>query len=241
MRLDDFSALTFDCYGTLIDWEGGMLAALRPWFRERRADLNDAALLEAYARIEHRLQATHPAMLYRDLLRQVHLDLAREFALSPDEAEAGRFAASIRDWPAFSDSVEALRYLKRHYKLVILSNVDRASFAGSNERLGVVFDAIVTAEDVGSYKPNPRNFEALLKKMSELGVPKEKILHTAQSLFHDHVPAKAIGLASAWISRGNAKIGVGGAAMPAPVKPDFVFPSLADFAAAHRAMLGSQG
>jgi 2-haloacid dehalogenase len=238
MRLDDFSALTFDCYGTLIDWEGGMLAALRPWFKGQRADLSDAALLEAYARIEHRLEAAHPAMLYRDLLRQVHLDLAREFALQPDEAAAQRFAASIRDWQPFPDTVEALRYLKRHYKLVILSNVDRASFAASNEKLGVVFDAIVTAEDVGSYKPDPRNFKELLKKMSELGVLKEKILHTAQSLFHDHVPAKAIGLATAWISRGNAKIGVGGSTMPAPVKPDFIFPTMADFVTAHRAALG---
>ncbi|MBV9523914.1 MAG: haloacid dehalogenase type II [Alphaproteobacteria bacterium] len=236
MRLDDFSALTFDCYGTLIDWESGMLAALRPWFLEKRPELTDDALLEAYGRVEHSLELAHPAMLYSELLRRVHHGLSAAFRLAPDEAAARRFAGSIAQWPPFPDTVAALQYLKGHYKLVILSNVDRISFGFSNQKLGVTFDAIVTAQDVGSYKPDPRNFQHLIKTMAEIGVPKGKILHTAQSLFHDHVPAKAIGLASAWINRRHAKIGGGATPAALPVKPDFVFASMADFVAAHRAL-----
>ncbi len=236
MRLDDFAALTFDCYGTLIDWESGILAAARPWIAARRPGLSDDALLEAFGRVEHAVEAAHPTMRYSQLLAEVHQSLARELGITPDAAEAARFAASIRDWPPFPDSVEALRYLKRHYKLVILSTVDRASFAASNEKLGVVFDAVVTAEDVGSYKPDRRNFEALLATMAKLGVPKEKILHTAQSLYHDHVPAKAIGLTSAWIDRRRGKAGGGATPAAAPVAPDFVFAGMAEFVAAHRAL-----
>ncbi len=236
MKLTDFAALTFDCYGTLIDWETGMLAALRPTFAQRRSDLKDDALLEAYGRIEHELEASHPKMLYSEILRRTYLELAKESGITPDAEEAARFAASIRDWPAFPDTPAALQYLKRHYKLVILSNVDRASFRGSLPRLGVELDAVLTAEEIGSYKPDRRNFHYMIGKLGELGVAKDKLLHTAQSLFHDHVPAKELGLVTAWINRRHGRPGVG-AGKQATVTPDFVANSMAELVAQHEAAL----
>lgn len=147
-----------------------------------------------------------------------------------------RFGASVPDWPAFPDSIDALRYLKQHYQLVILSNVDRASFVASNRRLGVAFDALSTAQDTGSYKPDPENFRYLLPHLDERGIPPQSILHTAQSLFHDHVPARRIGVRGAWIDRRHGKHSGGAAALVSPdVRTDFRFTSLAAMAAAHRA------
>ncbi len=237
MKLSQFAALTFDCYGTLIDWESGMLAALRPAFAQRRPDLTDEALLEAHGRFEHEIEAAHPKMLYSEVLRRTYLALATDSGIAADEAEAKRYAASIRDWPAFPDTASALQHLKRHYKLVILSNVDRASFRFSLPKLGVEFDAVLTAEEIGSYKPDRRNFHYMIGKLAEMGVPKERILHTAQSLFHDHVPAKELGLATAWINRRHDKSGPGATRPTPPVKPDFVANSMAEFAAQHQAQL----
>ena len=146
---------------------------------------------------------------------------------------AARLAVSVPDWPAFADSADALARLATRYKLVILSNVDRQSFAGSNARLGVRFDAIITAQDVGSYKPSPRNFDVLVATVSGLGVADGRLLHVAQSLFHDHVPARAIGLPTAWIDRRGQRAGWGATPPPGiPVKPDFTFPTMDAFAAA---------
>ena len=135
------------------------------------------------------------------------------------------------DWPAFPDSVEALSRLAQRYRLIILSNVDRASFAASNARLGVTFTGIVTAQDVGSYKPDPRNSDALAAEIDRLGIPRHKLLHVAQGLFHDHVPAKRAGLLTVWINRRHAEPGWGATPEPsAPVTPDWTFASMADFA-----------
>ncbi len=179
-------------------------------------------------------------MLYPDVLAEVHRRLARELGAVLDDDAHRRFGASVPDWPAFPDSAEALQYLKRHYQLVILSNVDRASFAASNRRLGVEFDAICTAQDIGSYKPDPRNFEYLLAHLAARGIRKETILHTAQSLFHDHGPAQRIGLSSAWIDRRHDKEGRGATSSPPEgVRTDFRFTSLGAMADAHRAEAGS--
>lgn len=240
MRLHDFRVLTFDCYGTLIDWESGILAALQPLLdrvahQTGRAIARDATL-EAFARHEAAQEEATPAMLYPELLATVHRRLAAEWHVPMTEADHARFGASVPDWPAFPDSAEALAYLKRHYQLVILSNVDRESFKASNRRLGVTFDAIYTAQDIGSYKPNPRNFEYLLGHLAERGIARTDILHTAQSLFHDHVPAKRFGLATAWIDRRHDQQGWGATA-PAPEDAayDFRFPSLIAMARAHQA------
>lgn len=236
MKLTDFTTLTFDCYGTLIDWETGILAVLRPWVAEHGLGLSDDALLEAFGRHESRIQQDSPAMLYPDVLRQTQHAVAADFGVPPSEADADALGSSVGDWPAFADSADALAYLKRHYKLVILSNVDNASFARSNETLGVAFDAIVTAEDVGSYKPALRNFEYLLDRLAGMGIGKSDILHTAQSLYHDIPPAQKIGLATNWINRRHDKPGLG-ATPAANAFPDFEHKSMAHFVEAHTAAL----
>jgi len=237
MRLSDFKALSFDCYGTLIDWEAGLSEALRPL--AERAGKSPEELLEAYGPIEHDLEEIHPGMRYSQLLGKVHERLCDDFGVDRDEGEAAALGASVGDWPPFSDSAEALAYLKGHFKLIILSNVDRASFAGSNRRLAVEFDHIFTAEDIGSYKPDLRNFEYLLENLTADGVGKGEVLHVAQSLFHDHVPANHMGVASAWIDRRHDKPGSGATKLPDPMPHyDFRFTSLGELAAAHRSEQG---
>jgi 2-haloacid dehalogenase len=236
MRLSDFSVLTFDCYGTLIDWETGISEALAPWLVRAGVSLERDRLLETFAELESAQQAATPGMRYPELLVEVHRGLAERLGVAPDAKAAEKFGASVGNWPAFADSAEALAYLKQHYRLVILSNVDRASFAQSNARLGVTFDAIYTAEDIGSYKPDPRNFDYLLNHLAERGIKKAQILHTAESLHHDHIPAKRIGLATCWIHRRAGKEGHGATRVPdTEVRPDFRFESLAAMATAHRA------
>jgi 2-haloalkanoic acid dehalogenase type II len=235
MRLTDFKILTFDCYGTLIDWESGILAAMRPLLAKLGTKVDDGAALEAFARHESAIEAAEPALNYRKVLAKAYRALAAEWDTAIGDGEAERFGGAVPDWPAFADSADSLTYLKQHYKLVILSNVDRASFAESNKRLGVVFDAICTAEDVGSYKPDRRNFDFMLRTVKEkFGAAPGDILHTAQSLFHDHQTAKSIGLATNWIDRRMGKAG-GGATMPVGnIKTDFHFPSMQTFVAAHK-------
>ena len=236
MRLSDFSVLSFDCYGTLIDWESGIVAALAPWLAAHDVAPDRERVLAAFSSAEAPHQQATPGMLYRDLLAEVHGAIADQFGLARDPAAARAFGASIANWPAFPDSAEALRYLEQHYRLVILSNVDRASFAHSNDRLGVSFDPVYTAEDIGCYKPDPRNFAHMLAGLGERGIAKEQILHTAESLFHDHVPAKACGLATCWIHRRAGRQGFGATRAPEDeVRPDFRFATLAAMAAAHRA------
>lgn len=235
MKLSDFRVLTFDCYGTLIDWESGIFAALQPLLSKAATPLPRDAALEAFARHESVQEAETPGMVYSQLLAEVHRRLTKEWNVAMSPAEHEKFGASVPDWPAFPDSQQALAYLKQHYKLVILSNVDRTSFAASNRRLGVEFDAIYTAQDVGSYKPNPANFQYMLDRLFKLGHPKSDLLHTAQSLFHDHVPAKQFELATCWIDRRHDQ-GGWGATMAPGTQPavDFRFPSLQAMADAHR-------
>ena len=235
MQLGDFKVLTFDCYGTLIDWESGILRALDPLRAKLPRAISDETVLETFARHESAQEAETPTMIYSDLLATVHRKLAQEWRIEAAETEHRAFGQSVGDWPAFPDSAAALGYLKRHYKLVILSNVDRASFARSNRRLGVEFDAVYTAQDVGSYKPNPRNFTFMLEKLAAQGVRKQDILHTAQSLFHDHAPANQAGLASAWIDRRHDRQGWGATMQPASApKYDFRFTSMAEMVMAHQ-------
>jgi 2-haloacid dehalogenase len=236
MQLGDFKVLTFDCYGTLIDWETGILRALGPLRAKLPRPISDEVALEAFARHESAQEAKTPATIYSELLAMVHRRLAREWRVKTGDAEHRAFGQSVGDWPAFPDSAAALQYLKRHYKLVILSNVDQASFARSNRRLGIEFDAIYTAQDIGSYKPNPRNFTYMLEKLAQQDIHKQGILHTAQSLFHDHAPANQVGLASAWIDRRHDQRGWGATMKPAGTpKYDFRFDSMAEMVQAHQA------
>ena len=242
MRLADFRVLTFDCYGTLIDWESGIHTALQPLLQQAKTPPPRDQALELFAQQESAQEAETPGMIYSELLATVHRRLAGSLDLPASEEDHRRFGASVPDWPEFPDSAASLQYLKQHYQLVILSNVDRESFKGSNRRLGVKFDAIYTAQDVGSYKPDLANFRYMLDHLAQRGIALEAILHTAQSLFHDHVPAKQVGLASAWIDRRHEQDGWG-ATMPPPGQGagsyDFRFASLAEMVEAHRAEAGA--
>lgn len=236
MRLSDFKVLTFDCYGTLIDWETGMIEGLRPIVERMANPPSHEEILVAHAFHESFAQAETPTRRYSRLLAVVAKRLAEEWGVSVTWDECLAYGASVKDWPAFPDSAEALAYLKRHYKLVILSNVDNASFAHSNARLGVTFDAIYTAEDIGSYKPSPRNFQYMLTQLGRRGIRASEILHTAESLFHDHAPANRFGLSTCWIWRRMGKEGFGATRDPGErPRTDVVFPSMAALVEAHKA------
>jgi 2-haloalkanoic acid dehalogenase type II len=216
----NFETLSFDCYGTLIDWETGIRTALTGWAARNGVSLDEA--ISRFGAIESKVQKDEPGRLYPEVLAEV----LRRMGNTTDE-EAERLGASVGVWPPFSDSVAVLQKLKQRYQLAILSNVDRASFARSNALLGVEFDLIVTAEDVGSYKPDRRNFEALFERLNL--TDRSKLLHVAQSQYHDHEPALALGLRTVWINRPS------GGATPLPatsVQPTWTFPSLTAFAEA---------
>ena len=219
-----FEALTFDCYGTLIDWETGIARALSAALGEYAPE-HDDELLASYARHEAAAEAG-PYLPYRAVLARAAEGVAGELgaALAPDASAA--FADSVGDWPAFPDSAEALGRLHARFRLGVITNCDDDLFARSNERLGVEFDWVVTAQQVGSYKPNRRNFEVAFER---LALPRDRILHVAQSLFHDHVPAKALGLSTAWINRRHGRPG-SGATPPAEATPDLEAPDMASFA-----------
>ena len=226
-RLDfgQFEALTFDCYGTLIDWEAGMLAAFRPVLDRARLSVADDTILEAYARHEAELE-DGPFRKYRDVLAGAFVAACDDFGVTATDSEARAFADSVGDWPAFPDSEPALRRLATRFRLGVITNCDDDLFAASNRRLGVTFDWVVTAEQVGAYKPDERNFRVALER---IGLPRERILHVAQSLYHDHVPAQRLGLATAWIDRRRGRSGPG-ATPPATATPDVTAPDLATFA-----------
>jgi 2-haloalkanoic acid dehalogenase type II len=228
MDLKAFDALTFDCYGTLIDWEAGIATALGAWAGRRGLDLDDGALVALFAGHESAVQEAHPEALYPEVLARVLDRIAAETGAEADAIDRAEFGGSVADWPAFPDSAAALAQLQRRYKLCILSNIDRDSFRPSNDRLGVTFDLIVTAQDVGSYKPAMGHFHRGLEELEKMGVAKDRVLHVAQSLFHDHVPAKSLGLPTIWINR---QAGQDGATPPAAdVTPDMEFPTLQAFA-----------
>ncbi|PXY22548.1 haloacid dehalogenase type II [Prauserella muralis] len=225
-----YDALSFDCYGTLIDWETGIASVIGPWARRFDPALTDEQVLTAYAEQEARVAREHPAMLYPDVLAEAFRATGAQLGHPVSDEDARRLGTSVPDWPAFPDSHDALVALGERYRLIILSNVDRESFEGSRRRLDVRFDHVVTAQDVGTYKPAQRNFDVLTRYADEHGL---RLLHVAQSLFHDHVPAKRAGLPGVWINRRHDRPGWG--ATPDPrqdVTPDWEFPSLAAFAAA---------
>ena len=211
-KLSDYRLLSFDVYGTLIDWERGILEAFRPILkRDMRKNFSREHLLKTFHSLEREQQSKTPDMPYSQLLTTVHPQFALALGFDrPTVEESKAFGDSVGQWPAFPDTVDALRRLSKHYKLVVLSNVDRESFGATNAGplQGVPFDAVITAQDIGSYKPDQRNFEFLLKQvMTDFGIGKEEILQTAQSQVHDHEPASKIGIKSVWIARPGALMG----------------------------------
>jgi 2-haloacid dehalogenase len=225
LELDRFAALTFDCYGTLIDWERGIVTAARVLLGPRGADMQDESILEAFARHERPLEHG-PYQTYRSILALVARAIGSERGIDTSDAQAQAFAASVPDWPAFPDSPGALAQLAAHYRLGVITNCDDDLFAGSARRLGIDFAEVVTAQQVGSYKPAARNFEVMLER---LDLPRERVLHVAQSLYHDHVPAKAMGFTTVWVDRRQGRQG-SGATPPADATPDLVVPDLASLA-----------
>jgi 2-haloacid dehalogenase len=219
-----FDVMSFDCYGTLIDWETGIVGAIRALVGDAVARRSDGELLSAFAAVEH--GAEIPYKPYREVLSISLRGVGQELGFSVSDSQAAAFGSSVVDWPAFADSAVALRRLQSRFKLAVITNCDDDLFAASERRLGISFDFVVTAQQVGSYKPDPANFHFTYAR---IGVPRERILHVAQSLFHDHVPAKALGMTTVWIDRraGNS----GGATPAAEVTPDARFTTMEAFAA----------
>ncbi len=231
LDLTKFKALSFDCYGTLIDWEAGIAAVLAPWAREQGLNLSDEDLLLAYAGHEAAVERENPTALYPEVLAAAFRRTGGGLQRPVSEEWARRLGNSVPGWPAFPDSAAALARLGRHYQLIILSNVHRDGFTASNRWLHGDFAAIITAEDVGAYKPAENHFRALGSTLPALGDDRTEFLHVAQSLFHDHVPAKREGLPSVWINRRHDRPGWG--ATPEPTGPwayGLSFNSMAEFA-----------
>jgi 2-haloalkanoic acid dehalogenase type II len=229
--LTDFRVLSFDCYGTLIDWEAGISEHLGAWIGPLRPDVSAGEVLRAFGRAEAIEEELSPTALYPEILERVHRRLASGWDVAPDPIAAARFAGSVGDWPAFADSHGALVALKKHFRLVILSNVDVRSMMASQERLGVAFDAVYTAEEIGSYKPDPSNFAHLIAAEERAGHSRSDILHVGQSLYHDHVPASSAGLATCWIKL-PSRAGEHGATRPPEEDPvvDFRFSTMDELA-----------
>lgn len=221
LNFGDFEVLTFDCYGTLIDWESGIWEALRPVLANHRMDMKTDQALELYGELESEAErgAYHE---YKMVLRRVLEGFGARLGFVPSQTELQRFSESVKDWPAFRDSVPALQALKKKYRLAILSNIDDDLFAFSAQRLQTPFDCIITAQQAKSYKPSLNNFHLAFER---IGLPKDKILHVAQSLFHDIVPAKTLGLSTVWINRRHNKGGFG-ATPPAQAQSDLEVPDL---------------
>ncbi|MGA2904218.1 MAG: haloacid dehalogenase type II [Candidatus Korobacteraceae bacterium] len=196
-----FEWLSFDCYGTLIDWESGILGYLRPLLQKKDRAIGDAEVLSLYSEFEPREQ-TGEYRIYRGVLASVVHDFARELRFDVTEAEAEGLADSIPNWAPFADTVAGLRRLHSRYKLAILSNIDDDLFAHSARKLQVPFDCIVTAQQVRSYKPLLNNFEALLQRLK---IPRTRLLHVAESLYHDVGPAGLLGIATVRVNRRQNK------------------------------------
>ena len=220
-----FDALTFDCYGTLIDWERGILNAFQLVLSRVDVAPGEDELLALYATHEASIEAGE-YRTYREVLAASARGVCADLGVEPSDRAIAEFAASVGDWPAFPDTAAALRRLKHRFRLGVLTNCDDDLFAGSNRRLGVYFDWVVTAQEARGYKPRRENFDALFARVE---VPRERILHVAQSLFHDHVPAKALGMTTVWIDRRHDKPGFG-ATPPAEATPDLVCPDMRSFA-----------
>ncbi|MCU0532669.1 MAG: haloacid dehalogenase type II [Hydrococcus sp. Prado102] len=222
LQFERYEVLTFDCYGTLIDWETGILTALTPLLAARNINLDERQILELFAEFEPELELRSEYMTYREVLRGVIKKFGDRFNFAPSEEELHSLPESIKNWQPFSDTVEALKLLKQRFKLGILSNIDDDLFADSAQYLQVKFDWIITAKQAKSYKPSHNNFKLAFER---IGLPTDKILHVAQSIYHDIVPARSLGLSTVWVNRRIEKEGFG-ATKAADEKPDLEVPNL---------------
>ncbi len=236
MKLSDFKMLTFDTYGTLIDWESGIYNALEPLLDKLPLKLSRDEVLELFAECEMQQQASNPTQVYSSLLDEVSRAIAKKWQIKISDEEAVTFGRSVKHWPEFEDSAASLNYLRQHYLMATLTNCDRISYMGSNARLEIEWDAIYTAQDVGCYKPRLRNFDYMLEQARrDLGILPNEILHVAQSLTHDMVPATSMGMTKVWINRRHNQEGLGATAPPqGEYTIEREFNSMADFVKAHQ-------
>lgn len=231
-RLSDVSVLSLDGYGTLVDRESGVVSALMPWLRDVGVMAGRSEIIRAFLQAER--ESFAPGMSYRSVLVCVHDALADFFGVAPDRKAAEEFAASTRHWPIYPDAPKALAYLKQHFQLVVLTNVDHAVFDVTNEALGVEFDAVYTAEDSGTHKPNAKAFSYLLSRLEEAGIEKRRVLHVAGSIRCDHVPAQHAGMSTCWIYRQQEAERLAKAQKHGlDFCPDFQFRTLGGLADAH--------
>ncbi len=232
MNFENFTAISFDCYGTLIDWEAGILPVLRAFLTSHGQNLADATILELYGEFEAEAEGG-PYKSYRDVLQSVVLAFADRFHFQASSAEIIALPNSVPSWQPFPDTVPALHELQKRYKLVVISNIDDNLFAETGKYLGVQFDAVITAEQAQSYKPSINNFQMALNK---LALSPDRVLHAAQSIYHDVVPARSLGIATVWVNRKSARPGIGAvrtsSRRPFEKQPDLEVPDLATLAAA---------
>jgi 2-haloacid dehalogenase len=227
MDFSRFTTISFDCYGTLIDWESGILPVVRAVLASHGQSLPDAALLELYGEFEAQAESG-PYQSYRNVLQAVVRAFANRLHFEASSGEIRSLAESVPAWPPFPDTVQALRELQKHYKLVVISNIDDDLFAETRKNLGVEFDGVITAQQAKSYKPSINNFQIALRT---LALSSDRLLHAAQSIYHDVVPARSLGIATVWVNRKSARPGIGAVRVSAG-RPDLEVPDLASLAAA---------
>ena len=232
MDFSHFTTISFDCYGTLIDWESGILPALRAVLASHGQSLSDAAILELYGEFEAEAESG-PYQSYRDVLQAVVRAFADRFRFQASSAEIQFLHESVRAWPPFPDTVAALGELRRRYKIVVISNIDDDLFAQTRKRLDVEFNAVITAEQAKSYKPSLNNFQMALRT---LAISPDRLLHAAQSVYHDVVPARSLGISTVWVNRKSARPGIGAvrasAAPTSDKQPDLEVADLASLTTA---------
>ena len=222
LDFDRFQWISFDCYGTLVDWETGIFEAVAPVLSSHGIRKSRAEILSLFADAEPRVQCAS-YLEYRHVLRRVMALIGGELGFQPTESDLACLADSLPHWPVFPDTVGALRALQSRFKLAVISNVDDYLFAGTAKALGIDFEVVVTAQQVRDYKPNLRHFHAAAEQMA---VATDAWLHVAESLYHDIAPAHRLGIASVWVNRSDR----GGGTQRTDAVPDLVVPDLATLA-----------
>jgi 2-haloacid dehalogenase len=225
LNFREFDVLTFDCYGTLVHWEAGIFSALKPILANHGKSISDARLLEMYGEFEAQAE-TGEYRSYREVLQEVVSGFGKKLAFTPTLDELPSLANSIQHWQVWPDTVAALNKLKSHYRLAIISNIDDDLFQMTRRHLQVNFDSVVTAEQARCYKPGPKIFNLALER---IGASRNRILHVGQSIYHDVLPAQSLGLATVWVNRSSARVGVG-AVKRADGKPDLEVTTLEELA-----------
>ncbi|WP_180900310.1 HAD-IA family hydrolase [Martelella soudanensis] len=227
LRLSDFDAVTFDVYGTLIDWEPSIVAFLTGWAGKAGVKADGEELIMAFDRARAEIQKERPAHLYPEVLRRCFDRISAEFGVPADAAQREAFSRTPHDWPAYSDASEGLKALQARVKIGALSNIDNASLSSSCAKMDIRFDVVVTAERVGAYKPAQEHFDTAIADLQALGIPRNRILHVGQSLRADITPANRLGLKSAWVNRPQRLLGLSGEGA-AEARPDLTVASLAE-------------